>query len=232
VQLMSRKQRAAKLLTGDIGLTGLDALTEGEGGFEEALMDAIGRDETLLDPSQIFKATGAVGEIDVEDAAYWNVDDVGISEVEQIVASPDPLIVAEVEPETLIMWAEPPQDTRIVPSTAAGYLDTVTLIMDGAKWRKLRAELLDRVADETETELCDWLRENRIVFPGCEAEVSTRLRELVSGKAVIAAAIPAEQPEPRVRPVTPKHKPGGKIVPFPKPESVYDDAPARQLALF
>ena len=37
VQLMSRKQRAAKLLTGDIGLTGLDALTEGEGGFEEAL---------------------------------------------------------------------------------------------------------------------------------------------------------------------------------------------------
>jgi len=35
VQLMSRKQRAAKLLTGDIGLTGLDALTEGEGGFEE-----------------------------------------------------------------------------------------------------------------------------------------------------------------------------------------------------
>lgn len=35
VQLMSRKQRAAKLLTGDIGLTGLDALTEGESGFEE-----------------------------------------------------------------------------------------------------------------------------------------------------------------------------------------------------
>jgi hypothetical protein len=45
VQLMSRKQRAAKLLTGDIGLTGLDALTEGEGGFEEALLQAIGRDE-------------------------------------------------------------------------------------------------------------------------------------------------------------------------------------------
>jgi hypothetical protein len=35
VQLMSRKQRAAKLLNGEIGLTGLDALTENEGGLEE-----------------------------------------------------------------------------------------------------------------------------------------------------------------------------------------------------
>ena len=56
VQLMSRKQRAAKLLTGDIGLTGLDALTEGEGGFEEALLDAIGRDEALLDPSAVVQS--------------------------------------------------------------------------------------------------------------------------------------------------------------------------------
>ena len=60
VQLMSRKQRAAKLLTGDIGLTGLDALTEGEGGFEEALLDAIGRDEALLDPAQLFKADSQI----------------------------------------------------------------------------------------------------------------------------------------------------------------------------
>ena len=52
VQLMSRKQRAAKLLTGDIGLTGLDALTEGESGFEEALLEAIAQDEALLDPSE------------------------------------------------------------------------------------------------------------------------------------------------------------------------------------
>jgi hypothetical protein len=74
VQLMSRKQRAAKLLTGDIGLTGLDALTEGEGGFEQALMDAIGRDEALLDPSELFKANAAENEVDAEDAAYWNVE--------------------------------------------------------------------------------------------------------------------------------------------------------------
>ena len=50
VQLMSRKQRAAKLLTGDIGLTGLDATYEWRSGFEEALLDAIAKDESLLDP--------------------------------------------------------------------------------------------------------------------------------------------------------------------------------------
>ena len=70
VQLMSRKQRAAKLLTGDIGLTGLDALTEGEGGFEEALLEAIGKDEALLDPAQLFKVDSQMGEIDAEDIAY------------------------------------------------------------------------------------------------------------------------------------------------------------------
>ncbi len=74
VQLMSRKQRAAKLLTGDIGLTGLDALTEGEGGFEQALLDAIGRDEALLDPAQLFVSDAGTGELDAEDAAYWSVE--------------------------------------------------------------------------------------------------------------------------------------------------------------
>ncbi|MCA9886542.1 MAG: hypothetical protein KC708_26410, partial [Anaerolineae bacterium] len=74
VQLMSRKQRAAKLLTGDVGLTGLDALTEGESGFEEALMDAIAKDEALLDPSEMFKASTGQSEVDSEDIAYWNVE--------------------------------------------------------------------------------------------------------------------------------------------------------------
>src|SRR5262249_30242404 len=74
VQLMSRKQRAAKLLNGDIGLTGLDALTEGEGGFEEALLNAIGHEESLLDPSQLFKSSMAQSAINDEDAGYWNVD--------------------------------------------------------------------------------------------------------------------------------------------------------------
>jgi superfamily II DNA or RNA helicase len=74
VQLMSRKQRAAKLLTGEVGLTGLDALTEGEGGFEAALLDAIGRDDALVNPAELFQTEHSAREIDAEDAAYWNTD--------------------------------------------------------------------------------------------------------------------------------------------------------------
>ena len=74
VQLMSRKQRAAKLLTGDLGLTGLDALTEGESGFETALMNAIAKDDVLDDPSAMFKADDNA--YDAEDAAFWQVETV------------------------------------------------------------------------------------------------------------------------------------------------------------
>jgi len=74
VQLMSRKQRAAKILTGDTGLTGLDALTEGEGGFESALLNAISGDDELIDPRDLFKQDVVDDEITAEDNAFWNVD--------------------------------------------------------------------------------------------------------------------------------------------------------------
>ncbi len=80
IQLMSRKQRAAKLLTGDIGLTGLDALTEGETGFEEALLNAIGQEEALLDPRDLFKTDRVEDEISTEDAAFWNVEVTDVTE--------------------------------------------------------------------------------------------------------------------------------------------------------
>jgi hypothetical protein len=233
VQLMSRKQRAAKLLTGDIGLTGLDALTEGEGGFEEALMDAIGRDETLLDPAQMFKAAGAVGDIDAEDAAYWNVENENRDEAEQIIVGPDPLIVTAVELGATVAREETAHEGRIIPETAEAYLDSVTLIANAGQWRTLRAELLERASSGTpDAELSDWLCENRIVFPGCESEVSSKLREFVS--KVVPAALMAEV-EPATRsslPVKPRAKQAGKIVPFPQSERNHDDAPVRQLALF
>src|SRR5690606_8361098 len=72
VQLISRNQRAANFPTGDLGLTGLEALTEGEGGFEAALLDAIAKDDVLVNPSEMFK--GQAGELDAEDAAFWNVE--------------------------------------------------------------------------------------------------------------------------------------------------------------
>lgn len=74
VQLMSRKQRAAKLLNGEIGLTGLEELTKGESGLEEALLQAIGQEESLIDPSELFKTDSLTHEIDTEDKSFWNVE--------------------------------------------------------------------------------------------------------------------------------------------------------------
>ncbi len=158
VQLMSRKQRAAKLLTGDIGLTGLDALTEGEGGFEEALLEAIGRDDALLDPSELFKQSQAQGEIDTEDAAYWNVELNEPETVQTVLADDlydDPLIrdairlggvVAEIGSDqpvakvatTILPVHEPQQFMQAI----AHYLDDVHLISDDGKRAKLQAKLL------------------------------------------------------------------------------------------
>lgn len=175
VQLMSRKQRAAKLLTGDIGLTGLDALTEGEGGFEEALLEAIGRDEALLDPSELFRKSEAQGEIDSEDAAYWNVERteseiVPMVEVDE--PSGDPLIQEIIRLGGVVtkVEAEPQPFTQ----TVFDYLDTVHIITDAQKLDELRAELL-ALLQANPARIGDWLRDNRVVFPGCEAEVAARL---------------------------------------------------------
>jgi superfamily II DNA or RNA helicase len=73
VQLMSRKQRAAKLLSGEIGLSGLDALTDGESSFEEALLNALVQHEELLKPADLF-VRPAQSTVDEEDAAYWYGD--------------------------------------------------------------------------------------------------------------------------------------------------------------
>lgn len=171
VQLMSRKQRAAKLLTGDIGLTELDALTEGEGGFEEALLEAIGRDEALLNPSELFRKSEAQGEIDNEDAAYWNVE-LTEPEIAPTVEVDDPLIQEVIRLGGVVskIEAEPQPFTQ----TVFDYLDTVHIITDTQKLDALRVELLDRVQSDS-ARLVDWLRDNRVVFPGCEAEVATKL---------------------------------------------------------
>ena len=150
VQLMSRKQRAAKLLTGDVGLTGLDALTEGEGGFEQALMDAIAKDEVLLDPSEMFKVSAEQSDIDIEDMAYWNVEVVE-NEPEDI--QTDPLVQEAIELGGVLMEedqaiADQQSATKTPDGTAqlrryvGRYLDTVHLIHDDKKRAKLQAKLL------------------------------------------------------------------------------------------
>ncbi len=98
IQLMSRKQRAAKLLNGEIGLSGLDALTEGEGGLEESLMQAIGQETSLLDPTQLFKTDHVTSAIDEEDAAFWNVAAESVSPLVLLPASQtDPLVLVGQE---------------------------------------------------------------------------------------------------------------------------------------
>ncbi|MDX1995129.1 MAG: hypothetical protein SF029_22295, partial [bacterium] len=215
VQLMSRKQRAAKLLTGDIGLTGLDALTEGEGGLEEALLAAIGRDEALLDPSELFKADSSQSVIDAEDAAFWNVEvdeTPAAIEVERILSesiADDPLIAAAValggvvDPfqERHAARQSVPED-HIPPlvQSVGSYLDTVHILADTNQFARLQRELLmtltDGVADETgrvlgmvdptftqdpqhemalQGWLQSWLKEYRLVFTGCEAEVAAQI---------------------------------------------------------
>jgi len=205
VQLMSRKQRAAKLLTGDIGLTGLDALTEGEGGLEEALLAAIGRDEALLDPSELFRKSEAQGEIDSEDAAYWNVeltdptdellttgDTAPIMQIGfQSALENDPVlqeairlgrVVTEIEQHERKSSATMLSDPELQPfaQTVFDYLDTVHIITDDQKLSMLRGELLT-LLQAGSTGLRDWLRDNRVVFPGCETEVAARIVGLVQG---------------------------------------------------
>lgn len=218
VQLMSRKQRAAKLLTGDIGLTGLDALTEGEGGLEEALLDAIGRDETLLDPSELFKTTGAVSEIDREDAAYWQVEQ---AEPEQA----DPVLAAAVELGATVMVEE--AIVPIPPTTLLGYLDSVVLVV-GKTWERLQPELVALVTHgASQSKLVAWLTEQRVVFPGFEAEVAAKLVGFgapVQVEAVQSPQAVTEPPRP-VLTVRPKAKPN--LIRFPPT----DDQSVQQRAL-
>jgi len=206
VQLMSRKQRAAKLLTGDIGLTGLDALTEGEGGFEQALMDAIAKDEVLVNPSEMFKASAGQTVIDAEDAAYWNIeldDD----------AEDDPLVQAaielggEVDDEPLPdnLFTPKSVDTSKLVRYVSRYVDTVHLIHDTAKRSKLQAQLLNLLQHGIENDdgtrkvigmtdpdfaqypvheetmvrhVTSWLKKHHFVFAGCEEDTAIKIVDL------------------------------------------------------
>jgi len=229
VQLMSRKQRAAKLLTGDIGLTGLDALTEGEGGFEQALLDAIGRDETLFDPSELFKAAGAVSEIDAEDAGYWNIDGAETLSEEPIVTEIDPLIemalelgglVTRIEDEATVETSAPPADPVLA------YLETVHLIADEAAWQRLSAELRVMRDGGTESQIVAWLTEHRVVFPGCEAEVAAKIVTLVT-----TSSQSIEPPKPIAVPKRKREAERQALV-FSRRETVYEEALTQQMALF
>jgi hypothetical protein len=243
VQLMSRKQRAAKLLTGDIGLTGLDALTEGEGGFEQALLEAIGRDETLLDPTELFKAEARVGEIDQEDAAYWNVDEVAFSAEAVTDDEPDALIATALKLGATITPVENPDHRTDAPEhtvenpsrpveSVTAYLETVHILTDETLWAQRHGELLALLEGGRADVIAAWLTEHHIVFPGFEREVAGKLIALSGDQTNSTPALHfITAPSATAAPKRERKQAREPLV-FPRREAVPDAAFTQQLALF
>lgn len=113
VQLMSRKQRAAKILTGDTGLTGLDALTEGEGGFEAALLNAITETDALVDPRDLFTQDVIDDAITSEDNAFWNVEVADAPGTADIIISA-PLVIEDLVPDLPVVTPAPDMPVKVV----------------------------------------------------------------------------------------------------------------------
>lgn len=175
VQLMSRKQRAAKLLTGELGLTGLEALTDGEGGLEEALMDAIGKEESLLDPSAMFKADSTA--IDAEDQAFWAAE---VTEKSPVIP---PVEIAPIQVQKEVnRWTK-----------LTDYLDDIHLIYDDEKRMSLQTELLQLIETQPEASVISaWLKANRFVFAGCEDESAAEIMRLAGYTAPTSKIISFE----------------------------------------
>ncbi|MBE2269366.1 MAG: hypothetical protein IAE80_14120 [Anaerolinea sp.] len=237
VQLMSRKQRAAKLLTGDIGLTGLDALTDGEGGFEEALLEAIGRDETLFDPTELFKAEAKVGEIDQEDAAYWNIEDVTLVAEDVTADEPDALIAAALELGATITPIEPVEkrttEHTVRPIEAiTAYLETVHIVTDETLWTQRRGELLALLDGGTGDAIAAWMTEHHIVFPGFEREVAGKLIALSGDQSNSTPALHIVTPSRATAAPKRERKQVREPLVFPRREAVPAETFTQQMALF
>jgi hypothetical protein len=191
----------------------LDALTEGESGFEEALLEAIAHDDELLNPAELFKADHAAGEVDTEDAAYWNVeavadaiaDETTHAEPEPLLETVSPLSATSIDqPHVPLLLPKPAANgikssgvgDRLLDGVSA-YLETVHIIADPARFARLQAQLLQVLEHgvknddgtrqvmglhdpgwlpDHETWLANWvrswLRQERVVFAGCEDEVA------------------------------------------------------------
>ncbi len=128
----------------------------------------------------MFKTSTVQNEIDAEDAAYWNVEQV------------TPALTAEPETppttdEALLRVAQDlggvlrPLETEARESWLT-YFDRVQIVMGSGKRARLRAELHDLLHTHPER-VRDWLRQHQVVFPGCEAEVAARLKALAESES-------------------------------------------------
>lgn len=72
--LMSRKQRAAKMFTGDLGLTGLDSLTDGiKDDLLNELAAEFASEDAIADPRTLLQQDTAETDLQQQDVAYWAV---------------------------------------------------------------------------------------------------------------------------------------------------------------
>jgi hypothetical protein len=155
------------LLTGDAGLTGLDSLTQGEGSFEQALLDAIAQEDALVDPTALFTSDAKVTAIDEEDMAFWNVN-VADETTEALmqfdstppntitppntVTPPNTITLEPVHETTLTgdeVVAQPRKETQSTPlhQTLSAYLADHHIVADSAKYAKLLAKLGSLIAN-------------------------------------------------------------------------------------
>jgi hypothetical protein len=115
--------------------------------------------------------------------------------------------------------------------TISEYLETVHLIADENEWVRLRADLLTLLDGGPAPEITAWLTQHHVVFPGCETEVTEKLRSLIGNSREDASFLHIVKP-PHLVPSKPSRRPERTVIAFPQRE-VEDEIPlTQQLALF
>jgi hypothetical protein len=125
------------------------------------------------------------------------------------------------------------------------YLDSVHIITDDQKLSVLRAELL-RLLQASPASLGDWLRDNHVVFPGCEMEVAAQIMwlakqalnsnpaDMIELRPVVVSAAQRKPAPSKPR----KHQPDLLAVPDaasetqPRHPERFEETAPLQLALF
>jgi hypothetical protein len=189
---------------------------------------------------QLFKSAEAVSDLDLEDAGYWTIE--SVSDVLSLIpteaeADPDPLIALMLkmgaavtrtdEAAGLPRFAEQADFTDRPVDTLSAYLETVFIVTEEREWLARRAELSTMLDGGTQEEIVKWLVTHRLVFPGFEREVATRIVALNRAHSGGEAAEPTANLRQSVMPTAASLGLG-----IPQQDLIYEEAHTHQLALF
>lgn len=209
----------------------------GRGRFEQALLDAIGRDETLFDPTELFKAEAKVSEINQEDAAYWNVEEVTLVAEDVTADEPDALIAAALELGATIAPIEPVEkrtaNTTLRPVEAiTAYLESVHIVTDEGLWTQRRGELLALLDGGTAEVIAAWLTEQHVVFPALSGKSRGNSSHWRASRPTPRLHFTSSPRRLRRQHRNSQREPSREPLMFPRREAVPDAAFTQQLALF